>query len=187
MRPAKALVLIASVCAAAMLAGCREPADVALTPPAIASPSPVATAAEEVDLVLRELTEALDTARVLRDALRDASKDASWERVTQVCRAYPLGPVDAAFGVRLTQGLRSKSNLQGWWPEQVVAVDTAAATTCFVTGSAAGIPPGSKVEPGGLTTAEIAAQPLQAALDELRDSSTAALRALIEARRQPRT
>ncbi len=187
MRTSKALSVVACVCAVALLAGCRQATGVAPTPLVTVAPSPVATAAEEVDLVLGELTEALHTARGLRDALRDASRDASWERVTQVCRAYPLGPVDAAFGVRLTQGLRSKSNLQGWWPEQVAAVDAAAATTCFVTGSAAGIPPGSKVEPGGLTTAEIAAQPLQAALDELRDSSSAALRALVEAHRQPRT
>ncbi len=160
-----------------------------MPPTAVATraPTSVATTAEEVELVLRELTEALDAARGLRDALRDASGDASWERVTRACRAYPLGPLDATFGVRLTQGLRSKSTLQAWWPESVVAVDSAAATTCFVTGSAAGIPPGSKVDPAGLTTAEIAAQPLQAALDELRDASPAALRALVEARRQSRT
>ena len=114
--------------------------------------------------------------------MRQASTDPNWDRVTRACRSYPLGPVDASFGVRLTQGLRSQSRLQGWWIEQVTAIDVAAATTCFVTGSASAIPPGSRVEAGGPTTAEIAAQPLQAALDDLADASPQRLRTLVEKR-----
>lgn len=169
--------------AALVVSGCRTPSPPSRSdapPPPVASPA--ASSAQEIDTVVGEMTVALEAARGLRDALRLASGDPNWDRVARACRSYPLGPVDAAFGVRLTQGLRSQSGLQGWWVEQVTAIDVAAATTCFVTSSAGAIPPGSRVEAGGPTTAEIAMQPLQAALDELADSSPQGLRSLVEKR-----
>lgn len=140
------------------------------------------TSAVDVEATVREVALAVDTARGLRDALRLAKSEPNWDRVTRACSDYPLGPVDPAFGVRLTQGLQARAVHAAWWPESVLALDSAAATVCFVTGSASAIPPGARVDPNGPTTSEIAAQPLQAALDDLHDASPQALRALVEHR-----
>ncbi len=171
-------------------AACRAPVP---TPTVTTTPAPATPPAAEVmrpappnvDLATTEVAAALDAARALREALRLAATDTTWARVTEACRVYPLGPVDPSFGVQLTQGLRSRSSQQALWPPQVASIDSAAATTCFVVASAAAIPPGSRVDPDGPTTAEIAAQPLQTALDDLRDASPQALRALIESQVRP--
>lgn len=143
---------------------------------------PAATSEADVEAAVLEVAAAVDTARALREALGLAKSDPNWDRVSRACRDYPLGPVDPAFGVQLTQGLQTRASRSAWWPEQVLALDSAAATVCFVTGSASAIPPGARVEPNGPTTSEIAAQPLQSALDDLSDPSPQGLRALVEIR-----
>lgn len=183
---------IALVAGLTLGAACRTPAPApapVATPAATLATPPPADAAmpapPSVELATTEVAAALDAARSLREALRLAATDTSWTRVTEACRVYPLGPVDPSFGVQLTQGLRSRSGQQALWPSQVATIDSAAATTCFVVTSAAAIPPSSRVDPDGPTTAEIAAQPLRAALDDLRDASPQALRALIERQARP--
>ena len=149
----------------------------------VGSPSAAALAGDaEVDAVVLEVAGALDAARGVRDALAKASTDSSWERVNRVCTVYPAGQVDPAFGVRLTEGLHARSARPTWWPEDVVAVDAAAAVTCFITGAASSIPPNTRIDENGPTTAEIARQGLDAALGDLGDSSLPALRAAVEQR-----
>lgn len=166
---------------AALLVGCGAPRGAVPPVPAVTTGSAV-TSEADVEATVREVSAAVDSARALRDALRSAKADPNWDRVSRACREYPLGPVDPAFGVQLTEGLQARASRSAWWPEQVLALDSAAATVCFVTGSASAIPPGARVEPNGPTTSEIAAQPLQSALDDLPDASPQALRALIEVR-----
>ncbi len=166
----------------ALLAGCDLGAPEAV-PISTVAPSPApAAAGADIEATVREVTVAVESAQALREALRLVQSDSNWDRVVRACGQYPLGPVDPAFGVRLTQGLQAKAVRAAWWPEPVLALDAAAATTCFVTGSASAIPPGARVEANGPTTSEIAAQPLQSALDDLRDASPQALRAAVEAR-----
>ena len=129
-----------------------------------------------------EVAGALDAARGVRDALAQASADPTWERVNRVCTVYPVGQTDPAFGARLTEGLRTRSARPTWWPEDVAAIDSAAAVTCFVTGAASSIPPNTRIDENGPTTAEIASQGLDAAFDDLGDSSPAGLRAAVEQR-----
>jgi hypothetical protein len=136
----------------------------------------------DIDAALHEVSDALDAARGVRDALARATADPTWERVDRVCTAYPLGPVDPAFGVRMAQGLHAGATRPALWPDEVVAVDAAAALTCFITGAARSIPPNTRIDNAGPTTAEIAGQGLNAAFDDLGDASVPALRALIEKR-----
>ncbi|MSP22643.1 MAG: hypothetical protein EXR66_06445 [Dehalococcoidia bacterium] len=135
-----------------------------------------------MDAVVTEIAGALEVARGVRDALARASTDPNWDRVEGVCKAYPLGPVATPFGVRLTEGFHARSSRSEWWPEEVVAIDSAAAVTCFITGAARSIPPNSRIENTGPTTAEIASQSLLAAFADLRDPSLPALRSLVEHR-----
>ena len=169
------------------LAGCGgdEPAvrpapEVPVGTAAAAKAAPASEA--EVEAVVLEIAGALDAARGVRDALASASGDPTWERVNRVCTAYPVGQTDPAFGVRLTEGLHARSARPSWWPEEVVAVDAAAAVTCFITGVASSIPPNTRIDENGPTTAEIASQGLDAALGDLGDSSLPALRAAVERR-----
>lgn len=170
----------------ALLSGCGGVQPAPELPAAPASPAagqgPTAPSTADVDAVLDEVTDALDAARGVRDALAQASNEPNWERVNRVCTAYPIGPVDPAFGVRLTEGFHARSSHPTWWPEEVVAVDSAAAMTCFITGAARSIPPNTRIDGSGPTTAEIASQGLSAALEELGDASLPALRALVEQR-----
>ena len=175
----KMLACLAGVLLMGCSTGATPPIPSTATTP---STGVAATSEADVETALREVSAAVDSARALRDALGLAKSDANWDRVLRACREYPLGPVDPAFGVQLTQGLQSRASRSAWWPEQVLALDSAAATVCFVTGSASAIPPGARVEPNGPTTSEIAAQPLQSALEDLADSSSQALRALVETR-----
>lgn len=180
---------LAVALAVVVSAACRAPVTAPMVTPTAAPPRPAPEVARpapaNIDLAATEITAALEAARALREALRRAATESTWAPVTEACRVYPLGPLDPSFGVQLTQGLRSRSSQQGLWPPQVATIDSAAATTCFVVASASAIPPGSRVDPDGPTTAEIAAQPLRAALDDLRDSSPQALRALIEGQARP--
>ena len=166
------------------LAGCGRDQPEARPAPEVPVGTPPAAPASkaEVDAVVVEVADALAAARGVRDALANASGDPTWERVNRVCTVYPIGQVDPAFGVRLTEGLHARSARPTWWPEDVVAVDSAAAVTCFITGVASSIPPNTRIDENGPTTAEIASQGLDAALGDLGDSSLPALRAAVEER-----
>jgi hypothetical protein len=170
------LVLMATGCGRGV-----HPAPEVSTTPLPTSIAPAATKAE-VDAVVLEVTDAVDAARGVRDALARASNDPSWERVNLVCTRYPVGQTDPSFGVRLTEGFHARSTRPDWWPDEVVAVDSAAAVTCFITGAARSIPPNTRVEETGPTTAEIASQGLNAAFEDLGDMSLPALRSQVEQR-----
>lgn len=176
---AGALALGVTLALLALAACARGPSPAPEVP--VPSPSPAASRAE-VDAVVTEVADALEAARGVRDALARAATDPTWDRVERVCTAYPLGPVDAAFGVRLTEGFHARSSHPTWWPEEVVAIDSAAAVTCFITGAARSIPPNTRIDNSGPTTAEIASQSLIAAFAGLGDASLPALRALVEQR-----
>ncbi len=177
--------ILALVLTGALLSGCgrgAQPAPEVPTTPLAGAQGATAPSSADVDAVLHEVADALAAARGVRDALALASNDPNWERVNRVCTVYPIGPQDPAFGVRLTEGFHARSSRPTWWPEGVVAVDSAAAITCFITGAARSIPPNTRVDDSGPTTAEIASQGLNAAFEELGDSSLPALRALVEQR-----
>jgi hypothetical protein len=178
--PVPAFLTLALALTLALVACARGPSPAPEV--SVSTPPPAGASRSEVDTVMTEVTDALETARGVRDALTRAAADPTWDRVERVCTAYPLGPVDAAFGVRLTEGFHVRSSHPAWWPEEVVAIDSAAAVTCFITGAARSIPPSTRIDNSGPTTAEIASQSLIAAFAGLRDASLPALRAQIEQR-----
>jgi hypothetical protein len=137
----------------------------------------------DVQAVLEEVRAAHGAAQEVLTALERAPKEGSWAGVQSACDAYPEGAQQYGADLPSFEGLHTTSRFPHLWPKSYVAIDSTAATACFVAIAARGIPPGARIDPAEPTTAQIIAQPLASALDEAGEASPQELRILIEQQR----
>jgi hypothetical protein len=146
-------------------------------------PVPATTGAPpsaDVAATLAEVSRAVEVASSVREALRLAAGDPTWERVERACAAYPSGGRDPSLGLPMPVGFRTEADHAEDWPPAVTAVDESGASTCFLVSASKSIPPNARIDASTPPVAEIAAQSLVSALDDLGDTSPQALRELIE-------
>lgn len=137
-------------------------ATVAATAPTLPTVGPPPDTAA-IDAAVEELLAASAAAGLVRSALSQASITGAWDPVTEACATYPVTPANPGSSLPVTHGLSTLAQRPDLWPASYIELDNTSATACFLVSAAQSIPPDARIDVDAPTTAEIVAQPLDAA------------------------